>query len=104
VAKPAEQSVGQEITLRAGVTAYAGVNPKTTNQDGGKELSGLIVSVSNGDPNPVSLNVGSFVVDSRSSPTGTRPPLLPFPSRTEVRLGEDTPPSGPRPAEYPPCP
>ncbi|MFD7278154.1 DUF4232 domain-containing protein [Streptomyces sp. NPDC059862] len=62
-AKPAEQSVGQEITLRAGVTAYAGVNPKTTNQDGGKELSSLIVSVSNGDPNPVSLSVGSFVVD-----------------------------------------
>ncbi|MFE0328492.1 DUF4232 domain-containing protein [Streptomyces sp. NPDC058960] len=62
-AKPAEQSVGHEITLRAGVTVYAGVNPKTTNQDGGKELNSLIVSVSNGDPNPVSLNVGSFVVD-----------------------------------------
>ncbi|MFC9916764.1 hypothetical protein ACFVJQ_45770, partial [Streptomyces sp. NPDC127197] len=62
-AKPAEQSVGQEITLRAGVTAYAGVNPKTTNEDSGKELSSLIVSVSNGDPNPVSLRVGSFVVD-----------------------------------------
>ncbi|MFP1629802.1 hypothetical protein ACLB9X_32670 [Streptomyces sp. 5K101] len=49
-AKPAEQSVGQEITLGAGVTAYAGVNPKTTNQDGGKELNSLIVSVSDGDP------------------------------------------------------
>jgi hypothetical protein len=33
MAKPAEQSVGQEITLRTGVTAYAGVNPKTANQD-----------------------------------------------------------------------
>ncbi|MEU0272591.1 DUF4232 domain-containing protein [Streptomyces sp. NPDC006307] len=62
-AKPAEQSVGQEITLRKGVAAYAGVNPKTTKEDGGKELTSLIVSVSNDDPHPVSLNVGSFVVD-----------------------------------------
>ncbi|MBA2807774.1 DUF4232 domain-containing protein [Streptomyces sp. KM273126] len=60
---PAEQSAGQEITLRDGVTAYAGVNPKTTNEDGGKELDSLIVSVSDSDPNPVSLKVGSFVVD-----------------------------------------
>jgi hypothetical protein len=26
-------------------------------------MNSLIVSVSNGDPNPVSLNLGSFVVD-----------------------------------------
>ncbi|SDO04893.1 Protein of unknown function [Streptomyces sp. cf386] len=62
-AGPAEQSVGQEITLREGVVAYAGVNPKTVNEDGGKELDSLIVSVSDDDPNPVSLKVGSFVVD-----------------------------------------
>ncbi|MFF4398218.1 DUF4232 domain-containing protein [Streptomyces sp. NPDC001480] len=62
-ASPAEQSAGQDITLRAGVTAYAGVNPKTTKEDGGKELDSLIVSVSDADPNPVSLKVGSFVVD-----------------------------------------
>ncbi|GHD19403.1 hypothetical protein GCM10010313_50520 [Streptomyces violarus] len=62
-AQPAEQSAGQPITLRAGVTAYAGVNPKTTKEDGGKELDSLIVSVSDDDPNPESLKVGSFVVD-----------------------------------------
>ncbi|MEU4486065.1 DUF4232 domain-containing protein [Streptomyces purpurascens] len=62
-AEPAEQSAGQPITLRAGVTAYAGVNPKTTKEDGGKELDSLIVSVSDDDPNPESLKVGSFVVD-----------------------------------------
>jgi hypothetical protein len=62
-AKPSEQSAGQPITLHAGVTAYAGVNPKTTNQDGGKELNSLIVSISDSDPNPVSLKVGSFFVD-----------------------------------------
>ncbi|WP_328412465.1 DUF4232 domain-containing protein [Streptomyces violaceus] len=62
-ARPAEQSAGQPITLRAGVTAYAGVNPKTTKEDGGKELDSLIVSVSGDDPNPESLKAGSFVVD-----------------------------------------
>ncbi|MFF5426450.1 MULTISPECIES: DUF4232 domain-containing protein [unclassified Streptomyces] len=62
-AKPAEQSVGRAITLRDGVAAYAGVNPKTTAGEGGKELDSLIVSVSDSDPHPVSLRVGSFVVD-----------------------------------------
>ncbi|MGX1562574.1 DUF4232 domain-containing protein [Streptomyces sp. NPDC055506] len=62
-AEPAEQSAGQPITLRAGVTAYAGVNPKTTDGDGGKELDSLIVSVANDDPNPESLKVDSYVVD-----------------------------------------
>ncbi|MER7622960.1 DUF4232 domain-containing protein [Streptomyces sp. NPDC126503] len=62
-AKPAEQAVGRAITLRDGVAAYAGVNPKTTAGEGGKELDSLIVSVSDSDPNPVSLRVGSFVVD-----------------------------------------
>ncbi|MGW3150318.1 DUF4232 domain-containing protein [Streptomyces sp. NPDC001177] len=61
-AKPAEQSAGQEITLRAGVTVYAGVNPKTTKDDWGKELDELIVSVSDNDPNPETLHVGKFVV------------------------------------------
>lgn len=62
-AGPAEQAMGQEIALRAGVAAYAGVSPKSTSQDGGKEFDSLIVSVSDGDPDPVSLNVGSFVED-----------------------------------------
>lgn len=63
-AEPAEQSAGNDITLRAGVAAYAGVNPKTTDEDGGKELSDLIVSVAGDDPNPVSLEVDPFVVDN----------------------------------------
>ncbi|MFC8073942.1 DUF4232 domain-containing protein [Streptomyces sp. NPDC057307] len=62
-AEPAEQSAGNDITLRAGVAAYAGVNPKTTDEDGGKELSDLIVSVAGDDPNPVSLEVDPFIVD-----------------------------------------
>ncbi|WP_031512521.1 DUF4232 domain-containing protein [Streptomyces sp. NRRL F-5123] len=62
-AKPAEQSAGQPITLKAGVSAYAGVNPKSTASDGGKELTTIIVSVSDTDPNPVSLKVGTYTVD-----------------------------------------
>ncbi|MGW0861039.1 DUF4232 domain-containing protein [Streptomyces sp. NPDC002611] len=78
-AEPAEQSAGQPITLREGVTAYAGVNPKTTNGDTGKELDSLIVSVANDDPNPESLKVDSYVVDKpivtswHTSPTDAVP-------------------------------
>ncbi|MER6144988.1 DUF4232 domain-containing protein [Streptomyces sparsogenes] len=62
-AGPAEQAVGQAITLRKGVTAYAGVNPKTTNENGGKELNSIIVGIGADDPNPVSLRVGTITVD-----------------------------------------
>jgi len=62
-AGPAEQSVGQQITLSGSTTAYAGVNPKTTNGNGGKELNHIIVAVGDDDPNPVSLRVGTITVD-----------------------------------------
>jgi hypothetical protein len=62
-AGPAEQSVGQQVTLSGGTTAYAGVNPKTTNNENGKELKSIIVGVGKGDPNPVSLPVDAMTVD-----------------------------------------
>ncbi|MGC5564970.1 DUF4232 domain-containing protein [Streptomyces sp. FR-108] len=62
-AGPAEQSVGEQIKLTGNVTAYAGVNPKTTDADGGKELESIIVAVGNDDPNPVSLPVDTITVD-----------------------------------------
>ncbi|MCQ8192757.1 DUF4232 domain-containing protein [Streptomyces rugosispiralis] len=62
-AGPAEQAVGPAITLGKGTTAYAGVNPKTTNEDGGKELDSIIVGIGDEDPNPVSLPVGTITVD-----------------------------------------
>ncbi|WDM16949.1 DUF4232 domain-containing protein [Streptomyces lavenduligriseus] len=62
-AHPAEQSAGNEITLSGCTTVYAGVNPKTTNDDNGIEYSTVIVSVSDGDPHPVSLPVGNTIVD-----------------------------------------
>ncbi|MGV9356504.1 DUF4232 domain-containing protein [Streptomyces misionensis] len=62
-AHPAEQSAGPEITLSGGTTVYAGVNPKTTNDDYGTEYGTVIVSVGDGDPHPVSLPVGNTLVD-----------------------------------------
>ncbi|MEU0677552.1 DUF4232 domain-containing protein [Streptomyces sp. NPDC006172] len=62
-AGPAEQSVGEQIKLSGSTTAYAGVNPKSTNTDGGKELDSIIVAVGNDDPDPVSLPVGTITVD-----------------------------------------
>ena len=62
-AKNAEQVAGDPITLRAGVTAYAGVKPKTTKGNAGKQLSEIILAIGNSDPNPVSLKVGTIVVD-----------------------------------------
>ncbi|MFD8222847.1 DUF4232 domain-containing protein [Streptomyces massasporeus] len=62
-AGPAEQAAGKQITLSGNTTAYAGVNPKTTNADGGKELDSIVVAVGNDDPEPVSLKVGTITVD-----------------------------------------
>ncbi|CAM5648779.1 hypothetical protein SAVIM338S_06468 [Streptomyces avidinii] len=62
-AGPAEQAVGRQITLHGSTTAYAGVNPKTTSANGGKELDSIIVAVGDDDPDPVSLPVGTITVD-----------------------------------------
>ncbi|MFJ9005126.1 hypothetical protein [Streptomyces canus] len=62
-AGPAEQSVGQQIKLGGSTAAYAGVNPKTTGTDGGKELDSIIVGIGDDDPDPVSLPVGTITVD-----------------------------------------
>ncbi|MFF2788928.1 hypothetical protein ACFVT6_19510 [Streptomyces sp. NPDC058049] len=62
-AGPAEQSTGKQITLSGNTTAYAGVNPKTTSANGGKELDSIIVAIGNDDPAPVSLPVGTITVD-----------------------------------------
>lgn len=62
-AGPAEQTIGKQIKLSGSTTAYAGMNPKTTKEDGGKELGSIIVGVSDDDPNPVSLRVGTITVE-----------------------------------------
>jgi hypothetical protein len=78
-AGPAEQSVGDQIKLSGSTTAYAGVNPKSTNANGGKELDSIIVAVGDDDPDPVSLPVGTITVDKpvvtnwHTSPTDAVP-------------------------------
>ncbi|MDQ0909085.1 hypothetical protein QFZ22_005070 [Streptomyces canus] len=62
-AGPAEQSVGEQIKLSGSTAAYAGVNPKTTGTDGGKELDSIIVGIGDDDFDPVSLPVGAITVD-----------------------------------------
>lgn len=63
-AGPAEQAVTEEVRLSGDVTAYAGMNPKTTNSAGGKELHSITVSVGEGDPTgPVGLTTGGITVD-----------------------------------------
>ncbi len=61
----AEQVAGDSITLSGSTTAYAGVNPKTTKDDGGKELADIIVHTAGDGPDavPASLHVGAFEVD-----------------------------------------
>ncbi|MYV48669.1 DUF4232 domain-containing protein [Streptomyces sp. SID2888] len=61
-AGPAEQAVGEQIKLSGSTTAYAGVQTKTTKENGGKELDFIIVAVNDGD-DPVSLPVGTITVD-----------------------------------------
>lgn len=62
-AGPAEQPVGRRIKLSGGTATYTGMNPKTTNGNGGKELDSLIVGVGDDDPNPASLPVGTITVE-----------------------------------------
>ncbi|MFI0740176.1 DUF4232 domain-containing protein [Streptomyces sp. NPDC021100] len=63
-AQPAEQAVGKQIKLSGGTTAYAGLNPKTTNDHSGKELADITVTVSRDSAgDPVGLKVGSTRFD-----------------------------------------
>ncbi|MGW3010193.1 DUF4232 domain-containing protein [Streptomyces sp. NPDC001219] len=59
----AEQAVGPAITLSGSKTAYAGINPKTTNGDEGVEFTFLIAAIGSSDANPASVATGSVTVD-----------------------------------------
>ncbi|WP_448321657.1 hypothetical protein [Streptomyces sp. CO7] len=63
-AGPAEQSAGDAITLGGGRTLYAGVSPKTSSGEAGTRFGTVIVAVSEGDPEPVSLKIDPVVVDA----------------------------------------
>ncbi|MEU3600004.1 DUF4232 domain-containing protein [Streptomyces sp. NPDC006798] len=62
-AGPVQHSPGKPITLSGNARAYAGVSPKTTPDNTGKELTSIIVAIGNEDPDPAELNVGKILVD-----------------------------------------
>ncbi|MHB9757058.1 DUF4232 domain-containing protein [Streptomyces sp. BYX5S] len=66
---PADQAVTDSIKLSGSVKAYAGVNPKSVNENGGKEFGQLIVSVGDTGIDPVSLKLPDTAEVNR--PTAT---------------------------------
>ncbi|MCX3287913.1 DUF4232 domain-containing protein [Streptomyces sp. NEAU-H22] len=52
---PAEQAVSERVTLSGSTAAYAGINPKTTNNDFGKDFDFLHLSVAGDETNAVTL-------------------------------------------------
>ncbi|CAL9524907.1 hypothetical protein SUDANB145_03903 [Streptomyces sp. enrichment culture] len=52
---PIEQSVGEDIVLSGSKAAYAGINPKTTNTDGGIEFDQIHLSLLGDELNAVTL-------------------------------------------------
>ncbi len=59
----AEQAVGESITLSGSKVAYAGVNPKSTNNEEAIEFTEVIIAIGDTDPDPASLPVSSIQVD-----------------------------------------
>ncbi|WP_039931707.1 DUF4232 domain-containing protein [Streptomyces viridochromogenes] len=58
---PAEQAVSENVTLSGSTAAYAGINPKTTNNDFGKEFERLHLSVAGDETNSITLNLPETV-------------------------------------------
>ncbi|MFF7379436.1 DUF4232 domain-containing protein [Streptomyces massasporeus] len=54
---PAEHAVSDRVTLSGSTAAYAGINPKTTDNDFGKEFDFLHLSVAGDETNAVTLTL-----------------------------------------------
>ncbi|WP_298552539.1 DUF4232 domain-containing protein [Streptomyces luteogriseus] len=52
---PAEHAVSERVTLSGSTAAYTGINPKTTNDDFGKQFDFLHLSVAGDETNAVTL-------------------------------------------------
>lgn len=57
VASPVGQGGEDPIKLSGSAVAYAGINPKTTDGEGGTEFDFVIVSTTEEDPNPAELEL-----------------------------------------------
>lgn len=54
---PAEQSVSDDVVLAGSAAAYAGISPKTTNNDNGVQFDQLHLSVAGDEENSVTLRL-----------------------------------------------
>ncbi|MEV7869002.1 hypothetical protein AB0P17_23565 [Streptomyces sp. NPDC088124] len=57
VASPIGQGGEDPIKLTGSVVAYAGVNPKTTQDDNGVEFENIIIATSEDDPDPAEIKL-----------------------------------------------
>ncbi|MEV8291275.1 DUF4232 domain-containing protein [Streptomyces niveus] len=56
-ASPVGQGGADPIKLSGSAVAYTGISPKTTNSDGGVEFENVILSTTEGDPNPAEIQL-----------------------------------------------
>ncbi|MEV8404667.1 DUF4232 domain-containing protein [Streptomyces niveus] len=56
-ASPVGQGGADPIKLSGDAVAYTGINPKTTDANGGVEFEDVIISTTEGDPNPASVRL-----------------------------------------------
>ncbi|MFF9031679.1 DUF4232 domain-containing protein [Streptomyces iakyrus] len=66
---PAEHAVSDRVTLSGSTAAYAGINPKTTNNDHGREFEVLHLAVAGDETNAVTLALPETATVDR--PTAT---------------------------------
>ncbi|MEU3937585.1 DUF4232 domain-containing protein [Streptomyces sp. NPDC029044] len=66
---PAEHAVGDGVTLTGSTAAYAGINPKTTDNDHGREFDHLHLAVAGDETNAVTLALPETATVDR--PTAT---------------------------------
>ncbi|MEU0633113.1 DUF4232 domain-containing protein [Streptomyces sp. NPDC005989] len=57
VASPVGQGGEDPIKLTGSAVAYTGINPKTTDGEGGTEFENVIISTTEDDPNPAELKL-----------------------------------------------
>ncbi|MGW2464244.1 DUF4232 domain-containing protein [Streptomyces sp. NPDC004457] len=62
---PAEHAVSDDVTLSGSKAAYAGINPKTTNDNQGKQFDRLHLSVTGDESNSVTLKLPQTVTVDR---------------------------------------
>ncbi|MER8073790.1 hypothetical protein ABTZ59_36835 [Streptomyces sp. NPDC094034] len=62
VASPVGQGGEDPIKLTGSAVAYTGINPKTTNSDGGVEFEHVIIALTEEDPEPAELKLPDAAV------------------------------------------